>query len=151
MIITLGLLQLTLINNFRVLGVKPDLILLSVIVASFFFELKWVLVFALFAGIFKDTFCTSLQGVNTLLFPVFGFIIVEFLRRVTMDDIYLKSCLAFVVIFLYNLILGLALIYSGQALSLGISLRVLVLESLYSSIVLLLIFKILTPIYYNVR
>ena len=46
-------LQVTILDNFEIFGVKPDLILIAVFIAALYLDLKPALGVALSAGIFK--------------------------------------------------------------------------------------------------
>ena len=137
----LGILQVTLLNSFKVFGVKPDLLLIIIFIAALSLELKPALGIGLLAGIFKDAFSLTPPGVSTILFPVWIFLIAKLIREVSIDDNLTRMLLFFVVVLLNNIISGLVLIYSGVFLPLGIFLRITLLASIYTTLVLPLILK----------
>lgn len=138
-IIALGMLQVTILNYFKIFGVGPDLLLISVVIASLFFEFKWAFVLSVFAGLFKDIFGANIFGINTLLFPLWSFLIVRLNKEITIDYNFIRIVLVFIVSLLHNTITGLILIYSGNLIPLGLFLRIVSLQSIYTALVLPLI------------
>lgn len=139
--IILGLLQAAGINNFGVFTVKPDLLLISVVIASLSLEFRWAFMLSLFAGVFKDVFSVGPTGMNTLLFCLWSFLIVRLNKQITIDYNLIRIALIFIISFLHNAIIGLILISMGRFIPLGIFLRILFLTSIYTAVVSLLILK----------
>jgi len=143
-----GLLQVTIINYFRVLTIKPCLFLIFVVIASLTFELKWALIFSLFAGIFKDIFCIGAFGINTALFLLWSFLIVRLSREISIENNVLRCGLVLIVVFLHDLFVGLIYVYSGNYVPLGIFLRIITLQPIYTALILPLVFKPMKSLYY---
>ncbi len=141
-IIILGVLQPTLLDYFKVFSVKPDLLLISVVIASLVFDLRWAFVLSVFAGFFKDIFGTSTFGINTIMFALWSFLIVRLSKEISIDSDTRRIALLFIITAIHNTITGLIFIYSGRLVPLGIFLRVVIVESIYTAIVLPLIFNI---------
>ncbi len=141
--IILGLLQITILDYFKVFGVKPDLILIAVFIAALFLGLKSALGIGLLAGVFKDAFTSNALGFSAVLFPVWIFLITRLIRRVSIEDNISRILLLFVVTLLNNVISGLILSYSIGSLSLGIFLRITLLASIYTVLVFSLILKMI--------
>ncbi|PIP19972.1 MAG: hypothetical protein COX41_00005, partial [Candidatus Omnitrophica bacterium CG23_combo_of_CG06-09_8_20_14_all_41_10] len=99
----------------------------------------------LLAGIFKDAFSLTPPGVNTILFPMWIFLIAKLIHEVSIDDNLTRMLLLFVVVLLNNIISGLVLIYSGGFLPLGIFLRITLLASIYTALILPLILRFIVP------
>jgi rod shape-determining protein MreD len=70
----LGVFQVTFLNYFRIFGVKPDLLLVAVVIAGLFLETRAAIIFGMFAGIFKDVFRVNAFGLNVILFSLWGFL-----------------------------------------------------------------------------
>jgi rod shape-determining protein MreD len=136
------LLQVTIVDSFKLFGVKPDLILIAVFIAALNLDLMPALALALSAGIFKDAFTSSALGFNVFLFPLWVFLIVKLLRRVSVEDNIARILLLFFVAILNNIISALALVYSAGSLSFGIFLRITFLASVYTALIFSLILKI---------
>ena len=141
-ILIFGLLQVTILDYFKVFGIKPDLLLISMVIVSLIFEFKWALALSIFAGIFKDVFVVGTFGINTLLFPLWTFLIIRLAKEIPLDNNFIRVVLIFIIAFLHSTITGLLLIYSGNFIPLGIFLRIVSIESLYTALVLPLVFKI---------
>lgn len=141
--VILGFLQITILDNFRVFGVKPDLILIAVFIAAVSLNFKPALGVGLLAGIFKDAFTSNVLSFNALLFPLWVFVIAKLIKRVSIEDNISRIFLLFFVALLNNIISGLVLIYSIGSLSFGIFLRITFLASVYTALIFALILKII--------
>ncbi len=146
-VIVLGILQMTILDYFKVFGVKPDLLLISVVIAALVFEFKRAFILSVFAGILKDAFGANAFGINTLLFPLWSFLIIRLNKEITIDYNFIRIALVFIISLLHNTITGLILIYSGNLIPLGLFLRIVSLQSIYTALVLPLMFKIGEPIF----
>lgn len=141
--IILGFLQITLLDHFKVFGVKPDLILIAVFIAVLYLNLKSALGVGLLAGVFKDAFTSNVLSFNAVLFPLWVLLIAILIKRVSVEDNISRIFLFFIVALLNNVISGLVLIYSIGFLSIGIFLRITFLASVYTALIFALILKII--------
>lgn len=116
----LGVFQLTLLGYFRVFGVKPDLLLVAVVLAGLFLEMRWAIVFGAGVGIFKDIFSLNPFGLDILLFGLWGFLSAKISRKISVEDELSATLLVLVIALLQNIASGLAVIYSGNFVPLGI-------------------------------
>jgi rod shape-determining protein MreD len=138
-IVALGLLQVTILNYFKIFGAGPDLLLISVVLASLNFEFKWAFVLSVFPGIFKDVFAANTFGINTLLFPLWSILIVRLNKEIALDYNPICMVLTFMVSIFHNTITGLILAYSGSFIPVGVFLRIVFLQSTYTALVLPLV------------
>ena len=143
--VILGVIQVTFLDCFKVFGVKPDLLLIVVFIAGLFLALKPALGIGLLAGIFKDAFSLTPPGASTILFPMWIFLIAKLSRKVSIDDNLTRMLLLFVVVLLNNITSAVVLIYSGAFLPLGIFLRITLLVSIYTALILSLILRFIVP------
>jgi len=67
------LIQLTLINSITILGLKPDLILVVVVIFSLLKGEKEGTISGFASGLLQDIFSTGLLGINALVKTVIGF------------------------------------------------------------------------------
>lgn len=141
-IIIFGIIQVTSINYFNVFGIRPDLLLISVCLASLFFEFKWAFVFSICAGLFKDAFSINTFALNTLLFPFWCFLISRAAAKIDIDNNFMRIVLIFLVTVIHNIITGLIFISSGNLVPLGVFLRIVALGSIYTALAALLVLKI---------
>lgn len=145
-IIMFGLLQVTILNYINIFNVKPDLLLISVTIASLFFEPLWAIFFSIFAGILKDVFSVNAFGMHTLLFFLWSFSIIKLSRKVSFDNDYFKLALLFMITILNNIIIRLIFIFLGNFISLGLFLRITFVESLYTVLIFPLALKFMRNI-----
>lgn len=146
-ILASGLLQVTFLDYFRILGVKPDLLLISIVTASLSFELRWVIIFSLFAGLFKDAFNSNTLAINTLLFPLWGFLIFKLSRKISLEENLIRTVLIFIIALVDNTIAGLILVSSGNLVPLKIILRNLAAGSIYTALIFPLVERVIIKIF----
>lgn len=141
LIVILGIVQLTILDYFKIFTVKPDFLLINMVLASLAFEFRWAFVLSVFAGVFKDAFAVAGFGLNTLLFGLWSFLIVRLSKEITLDNNVTRAVLIFIVTAVHNTITGLIFIYLGNLIPLGIFLRIVAIESIYTAAVFWLVFK----------
>ena len=142
-----GILQVTILDSFKIFNIKPDLLLISVVLCSLLFRPRWAFIFSIFAGIFKDAFSANVFCMNTILFMLWCFIILKLTRQIDIDNNLMRIGLVFIIAIIHNIITGLIFIYSGNFIPLGIFLRSVSLDSLYTAVVLPLVIRIIRPVY----
>jgi rod shape-determining protein MreD len=145
-LIVFGLLQSTLLNYVRVFAVKPDILLINVVIASLYFDWGWGLFFSISAGLIKDIFVTYPFGINTVLFTAWSVVIMQLVKKITLDSRAIRTLLIFTVALLNDTITSLILISGGSFIPLGIFLRISLLGAVYTASVWPLIFKIVRPL-----
>lgn len=147
-----GILQATLLDSFKVFGVKPDLLLISVIFAGLVFQLKWALVFGIVAGIFKDSLGANPFGINTILFPLWIFLVIKISRKIPLDNNLIRTALVSIIVVFGNLIARIIFFALGNPVSpLRIFLRVTFLELLYAAVILMAVFKVIRSLPYRIE
>lgn len=145
------LLQGTILNSFRILGVKPDFLLIGAVTASLVFEWKWAFVLSIFCGFLKDTLGINLFGWHTFLFPLWSLIIIKLSKKLSIDNNFMRAGLISIIVIFNSLITQLTFFSSGKPmLSFGMFLRIALLESLYTALSLFLLFKITTKTILNI-
>ncbi|MFH1354777.1 MAG: rod shape-determining protein MreD [Candidatus Omnitrophota bacterium] len=142
LIIGLALIQLVFLEYFKFFGVTADLLLIGVVIASLTFRFRSAMIMAIFAGLIKDAFAAGSFGMNTLLFPLWTFLILRLSREIAIDSNIIRLCLISLIALLENIIRGLVLIYLGKSIPLGIFLRIIFIGSIYTAIVFPLIYRI---------
>ena len=135
------LLQVTFLDSFKLFWVKPDLLLILTVVAALFLDLKWALVFAALSGMLKDIIAINPFGFNTLIFSLWGYLVSELSRKISIENDALRATLVFLVTLLNaatNYSLG---VFLGSCdISMPIFLRVAFLESIYTTAISPLVF-----------
>lgn len=141
-IIFFGLLQATVLNYIDIFNVKPDLLLISVVIASLFCASGWALFLSVFAGILKDILSVNAFGFNSLLFFSWSFLIIKLSRNITFDSDYIRLALIFVIAIFNNIITRLISFFLGNSISWGISLRIIIIGPLYTAFIFPLALKL---------
>lgn len=144
-----GLLQITALNYINVYNAKPDLLLITVVVASLFFEPRWALFFSIFAGFIKDILSPNTFGINTFLFPLWGFLIMKLSKRMTIDNNFIRAAFTFIIVILNDMATIVIFLFLGNFIYWGVFLRIAFLEALYTASVLPLMLKIIRPVPYS--
>ena len=145
-IVGLGILQVTLLDGFRFFSVRPDFLLIAVVIASLTFDLRTALLLCAFAGIFKDLFGATGFGFNTVLFTTWSFLIIQLSRLIPLDEMLMQAGLVLIVAFLHNLVTGFYMLSLGSIIPFGIFLRILILETLLTALFFPLLAKLQTRV-----
>jgi rod shape-determining protein MreD len=135
------LLQATVLNYFRIWGVKPDLLIVCVVFASLTMELRWAIAIGIFAGLLKDIFGTNPIGVSCLLFALWGFLIYVLTRKVVIDNYLPATLVVLLAVAINGLSYNLINMFFGKHISIGIFLRTSIIESIYTTAVAYWVFK----------
>lgn len=146
-ILFFALFQATLLDLFRVLNLKPDLLLIVAFSAVFIFDARRGVLFAILSGLFKDIFSINTFGINTLLFFLWAVFVVELSKKIFLDNNYIRVLIVFIACFLNNIIIGLIFLFSGIGVSAGIFSRIIFLESAYTALIFPLIFRFIRPVF----
>ena len=130
------LIQLTLINSITILGVKPDLIMVVVVVFSLLKGEKEGTISGFASGLLQDIFSTGLLGINALAKTVIGFICGILKEKIFHEHIlFLIPVITFIASIMQSILIFLLLRAFGIEYNLAWSLKQLALpEALYSSL-----------------
>ena len=129
----LAVLQSTVINGIGILSIKPDLLLIAVIIAALGSSWKWAIFYGCMAGLLKDIFGSSGFGFYAVMFSSFGFLCYELSKRLMIDTrLRLVVTVSLAVAFEY-ILLSLFLALSGDPVPIGIFLRSTLVASAYSA------------------
>jgi len=148
-IIIFGLIQPTLLEGVRLFNIKPDLLLITVVISSLSLEIKFAVSFSILAGFLKDTLGINSFGINILLFPLWSLFIIKISKKISFDSNLVRILCIFAVTFLNDLSCRLILLFLGYPIGVGIFLRVAFFGSFYTAAVLPLVFKITKPLFYR--
>lgn len=141
-IILAGVFQITLFDSLKVFNVKPDFILLAVVMAYFMLEFKWAISLSVFAGIIKDALGIGAFGMNTLLFPLWVFLLAKVNKQIQMDSSLFRPIVVFVITLSHHIIAGLIFVTLGRFIPIGIFLRIVFIESIYTALIFFLACKL---------
>jgi rod shape-determining protein MreD len=139
--------QLTVLDYFRVFGIKPDLILICVCLANLIFEFRVAFALSIFCGLLKDALSINSFGINTCLFALTSYLILRLSKEIPLDNYFIRLGLVFITALINNCLTGLFFIYSGETISLGIYLRIVFIGSIYTAFTLPLVLKTTEPLF----
>lgn len=149
MVIIFALLQATILDCIKLFGVKPDLLLISVVISSLFFELRWALALAVFIGMLKDIFGVNIFAINTIILPLSSFLIIKLSKEVSLDNNFVRALLVFIIVVFNNTVMRLIFFsFAKFAIPLGVFLLITFLESLYTALISPLVFRFFKPLLY---
>jgi len=130
------LIQLTLINSITILGLKPDLIMIVVVVFSLMKGEKEGTISGFASGLLQDIFSIGLLGINAFAKTVIGFTCGLLKEKVFHEHIlFLIPIITFIASLIQSILIFLLLRAFGIEYSLAWSLKQVALpEALYSSL-----------------
>ena len=141
-VFTFTITQVTIVNYFRVFGVKPDLILISVVFAAISLDFKWAVSLSIFAGILKDAFSFGPFSISVISFPLCSLFIARISKEIPTDNNVVRAIIIFVSVVFNNILTRLIFLCSGKYVPASVFLRVTFIESLYTAFTAFIILKI---------
>jgi len=152
-IVVVLLIQLTLINSITILGIKPDLIMVVVVVFSLLRGEKEGTISGFASGLLQDIFSTGLLGINALAKTVIGFICGILKEKIFHEHIlFLIPVITFIASITQSILIFLLLRAFGIEYSLTWSLKQLALpEALYSSLLSPFIFLAINKLFQLIK
>jgi rod shape-determining protein MreD len=147
------LIQLTLINSITILGLKPDLIMIVVVVFSLLKGGKEGTISGFASGLLQDIFSTGLLGINALAKTVIGFTCGIFKEKIFYEHIlFLIPVITFVASFMQSILMFLLLRSFGIEYGLAWSIKQIALpEALYSSLLSPFIFLAINKLFQTIK
>jgi rod shape-determining protein MreD len=151
-VITL-VIQLTLMNSVTILGLKPDLMMVVVVVFSLMKGEKEGTISGFASGLLQDIFSTSLLGINALAKTVIGFICGILKEKIFHEHIlFMIPVITFIASFIQSIIISLLLRAFGIEYNLAWSLKQIALpEALYSSLLSPFIFLAINKLFQMIK
>jgi len=142
------LIQLTLLNFFTVLGLKPDLILIIIVVLALLKGEQEGSISGFLAGLSQDFFSSSLLGINALAKTSLGFICGVLKTRIFPEHIiYLVPLITFFASLLHSLMVFFIFRSFGMEYNFILNVKQIFLpEALFNSILSPFIFLIVNRI-----
>jgi rod shape-determining protein MreD len=147
------LIQLTLINSITILGLKPDLIMVVVVVFSLLKGEKEGSISGFASGLLQDIFSTGLLGINALAKTVVGFFCGIVKEKIFHEHIlFIIPVITFIASFMQSIIIFLLLRAFGIEYNLAWSLKQVALpEALYSSLLSPFIFLAINKLFQTIK
>ena len=147
------IIQLTLINLVTILGVKPDLIMVVVVVFSLRKGEKEGAISGFASGLLQDIFSASLLGINALAKTVIGFTCGILKEEIFHEHIlFIIPVITFIASFMQSILIFLLLRAFGLEYNLAWSLKQIALpEALYSSLLSPFIFLAINKLFQLIK
>ena len=147
------LIQLTLINSITILGLKPDLIMVVVVVFSLLRGEKEGTISGFASGLLQDIFSTGLLGINALAKTVIGFTCGILKEKIFHEHIlFLIPVITFIASFMQSILIFLLLRAFGLEYGLAWSLKQIALpEALYSSLLSPFVFLAINKLFQTIK
>jgi len=147
------LIQLTLLNSITILGIKPDLIMVIVVVFSLLRGEKEGAISGFASGLLQDIFSTGLLGINALAKTVIGFICGILKEKIFHEHIlFLIPVITFIASITQSILIFLLLRAFGIEHSIAWSLKEVALpEALYSSLLSPFIFLAINKLFQLIK
>lgn len=145
--------QLTLINSVIILGLKPDLIMVVVVIFSLLKGEKEGAISGFASGLLQDIFSTSLLGINALAKTVIGFTCGILKEEIFHEHIlFIIPVITFIASFMQSILIFLLLRAFGIEYKLAWSLKQIALpEALYSSLLSPFIFLAINKLFQMIK
>ncbi len=144
LIIVVGLLQSSnLLESLSIGSVKPDIVLILIIYLSLNYNLLLSETVGFISGIIEDILSKSLLGINGLILTLISFSLNRFKTKIYTEKIFS----AIVVVFITSIIKGilyflLILLFVGDINTYNFFIKIMIPESLYNSVLVIIIFPI---------
>jgi rod shape-determining protein MreD len=147
------LIQLTLINSISIMGLKPDLMMVVVVVFSLLKGEKEGTISGFVSGLLQDIFSTGLLGINALVKTVIGFTCGILKEKIFYEHIlFLIPVITFIASFMQSILIFLLLRAFGIEYNLAWSLKQVALpEALYSSLLSPFIFLAINKLFQTIK
>ncbi|MCM8795507.1 MAG: hypothetical protein NC928_02295 [Candidatus Omnitrophica bacterium] len=135
------LLEATVLEALRVFGVKPQITLAIVVIINLIFDSKRAFFLSIFAGLLKDIFAVNSFGINLSLYALFSFLIGRLTKKISFEHRLSILGLIFSVVVINAIFLRFIFYLSGCVVYLGIFLRIMALEGIYTLACLSVLFR----------
>ncbi len=128
--------------SFQMFWVKPDLIIIAVVMASIYLDFGWAMFIAVLGGATKDIMGLNYFGMNILVLPFYCYAIKETSRSILLDNDLINMGILGVIVIFNALLLRLFFMLNNVSIELGIFLRTFVFEFLFTVFLFFLILQV---------
>jgi len=149
-LVIVALFQITYLESLRIFNVKPDLILVLLVLVSIYFDFKKALVLSIFLGFLKDLFGVDKIALNIPLFVLWSYLVFKLSRKIIVEKNFIKALFVFLINFLHNIMRYFIISFLiKDQIPIFIFLRILILESFYTTLVSPLLFMGFKTFFYK--
>lgn len=129
------LISAALLDYFSFFHVKPDLLLICAVAAAVYLPKRSALFFCFLSGLAKDIFSVNNFAANTVLFCLWGWLIIRLSKEFNLEDKYILLGLVAAASLLTNISSRVFFFYASKQVPLGIFLRITVIDCLYTTLI----------------
>ena len=137
----IALMQSTFLNYFRIFNLKPDAILLALIIIAPFFSLRWSVTFAFLGGIFRDIFSILPFGINIIICVLWIILAKQIFRRLSIENNLIRIIILCLIILLNNFTMQSILFILGNPIAIGTILKIVWIESVFALLLALPMYR----------
>jgi rod shape-determining protein MreD len=142
----LALFQVAWLGPLRLFGAKPDLFLLALVLAVFYFNAQDALLLGILIGMLKDIFAVNALAINVLFFPALSLLLLQLKKRLSLEQLPLLVLFTFLASLFYSLLIRLAFHYQNNLIFYFSFWRIAFLSALYSALILPLLLRSLDKV-----
>ncbi len=141
LLFVVALLQVSILQYFKIFGAKPDLLLIAVFWFTLSCPSKQAVILSACAGLLEDIFAPYSFGIYSLLFALFSLSIIRLGKEISIDNNLVRFIVFYIISFCNTAVIRFLFFLLGNNVPLNIFLRVAFLGSLYNALIALLLFK----------
>lgn len=130
--------------QFNIMGIIPDIVFVYIVCFALVRNELESMIIALFTGIVRDSFFPGIFGINTIVYILTAYFVGKIQKRIYKDSIIVPMFISFVGTYLKGLIsFGYFYLLSYRYDFNKLALETNIIESLFNSLISILIFKII--------
>ncbi len=141
LIIFCALIQSVWLDYFSIFSVKPDLLLICAIAAAAYLPKRNALFFCFLSGMAKDILCVNNFAANTILFCLWGWLVIRLSKEFSLEDEYILIGLVSAASLLNNLASRVFFFYAARQIPAGIFFRIMIIDCLYTTLLAWVVLK----------
>ena len=148
-LLSLALLQSTLLNYLRIFNFKPNIILAGLIICFLLFDIKSSVAFAFLLGVLRDLMSVYPFGFNTVICILWAVVVKRISKRLNVENFLVRNVMLFVIIVLNSLVMRFILFIPARSLSMGAFLRSMILEIIFTLALALPMYSLFTRMFHR--
>jgi rod shape-determining protein MreD len=151
-ILIAAIIQVSFLDSFKVFGAKPNLLLICVFICATSFDWIVALFFSLFCGMVFDLLSLHAFGINTFLFPFWSLLLTNLSKRITLTEYFwINSLVLFLLTILHSVAIRIFFLSSGILFPFLTFLRIAILDSFYTALILALVLRFSQPLLTKIK
>lgn len=136
-------LQLLFIPLLEIKGIKPDLLLVFVILVGLQRERFWGTLVGFFVGLLQDLFCTGFLGVFTIAKTISGFLVRAFSEKSVNNGVLNFGGIVFAIGIIHNFLVDWISAWGTHVSILIMIFRFVIPEAFYTAVLAMIVYELL--------